>query len=318
MIAEKHGPDKPGSTGISIYFPSSQLYGSPAAGAQSYTVAAERFATDSLWDEFLAFHYTGESFDGSEVSAAVPPASAGVRGPGAAPISISPLTLSSRTASVGDPVLVSADISGENIGYIYFFTGFIDQSGRSIFIADQDYLTSGADKEVGGVTYPDWGEGDFTLEFEWEPLVYGLSDGETIVNAALTPQSYGASPEDAVYTVDGTYTYVGGEQRPARLYFRDGQLYQVFGFTGDDFTGAPREITPATGDRFTVLETWIDLDANGSPTSQVTQPGGTLTFGDSMFTWQELNPAPGPYIVGFIVTDLDGNAVEAYEQVVVR
>ena len=168
------------------------------------------------------------------------------------------------------------------------------------------------------MTYPDWGEGDFTLEFEWDPLVYGLSDGENIVNAALTPQSYGAAPEDAVYTVDGTYTYAGGEQRTARLYFRDGQLQQVFGFTGDDFAGAPREITPSTGDTFTVLETWIDLDASGSPVEQVTQPGGTLTFGDAMFTWQELNPAPGPYILGFIVTDLDGNAVEAYEQVVVR
>jgi hypothetical protein len=111
---------------------------------------------------------------------------------------------------------------------------------------------------------------------------------------------------------------LSGEQRSARLYFRDGQLQQVFGFTGDDFSGAPREITPSPGDTFTVLETWIDLDASGRPTEQVTQSGGTLTFGDSMFTWQELDPAPGPYILGFIVTDLDGNPTEAYTQVVVR
>jgi hypothetical protein len=318
VIAEKHGPEKSGSTGISIYFPSSQLYGSAAAGPQSYTVAARRFAEQSLWDEFLAFHYTGQTFDPSEAQVAVPAAGSKVRGPGAAPIAISPITADRRTTSVGQPVLLSAEVSGENIGHIYFFTGFLDQSGRSIFIADQDYLTSSADKEAGGVTYPDWGQGDFTLEFAWEPLVFGISDGETTVNAALTPQSYGASPEEAVYTVDGTYTFLSGEQRPARLYFRDGRVTQVFGFTGNDFSGAPREITPTPGDTFTVLETWIDLDENGRPLEQVTQEGGTLTFGDSMFTWQELNPAPGPYILGFIVTDQDGNAEEAYTQVVVR
>ena len=147
VIAEKHGPDKPGSTGISIYFPSSQLYGSPAAGPQSYTVAARRFAEDSLWDEFLAFHYTGQTFDASEAQVAVPPAGAGRARPRRRPHHhLAAHASAANTASLGNPVLVSADISGENIGYIYFFTGFIDQSGRSIFVADQDYLTSGADK----------------------------------------------------------------------------------------------------------------------------------------------------------------------------
>lgn len=51
VIAEKHGQGKPGSTGISIYFPNSQLYGNPAAGPESYTAIANRFAADSLWEE---------------------------------------------------------------------------------------------------------------------------------------------------------------------------------------------------------------------------------------------------------------------------
>ncbi|MBK8048454.1 MAG: hypothetical protein IPK16_15860 [Anaerolineales bacterium] len=62
VVAEKRGPDKPGASGVSIYFPNSQLYGSPVAGAPSYTALASRFATDSLWDEFLAYHYSKKPF----------------------------------------------------------------------------------------------------------------------------------------------------------------------------------------------------------------------------------------------------------------
>ena len=98
----------------------------------------------------------------------------------------------------------------------------------------------------------------------------------------------------------------------------DGMLRQVFGFTGEGGTGAPREIIPQPGDTFTVLEKWMDLDQRGQVVEVTTQEGGTLTFGDQMFAWRELDAAPGNYIVGFIVEDLDGNAFEVYEQVVVE
>jgi hypothetical protein len=113
--------------------------------------------------------------------------------------------------------------------------------------------------------------------------------------------------------VDGLYTYAdGSETRYARLYFSDGDLRQVFGFTGEGGTGLPREIVPETGDRFTVLETWEDLDAQGNIEQVTTQEGGTLTFGDRMFAWQDLDAAAGQYIVGFVVEDLDGNAYASY------
>ena len=123
-----------------------------------------------------------------------------------------------------------------------------------------------------------------------------------------------------VWDLDVTgVTYAdGGESRYARLYFRDGYLRQVFGFTGEGGTGAPREIIPQTGDTFTVLEKWMDLDQRGKVVEVVAQAGGTLTFGDQMFTWEELDAAPGEHIVGFIVEDLDGNTYEAYERVTVE
>ena len=153
------------------------------------------------------------------------------------------------------------------------------------------------------------------MEFEWEPLMFAISNGVDSVLAPLTPQTYGAVREQATYTVDGIYTYAdGGESRYARLYFADGVLRQVFGFTDESGTGAPREIIPQSGDSFTVLEKWMDLDQSGRVEQVVSQPGGTLFFGDQMFTWEELYAAPGLYVVGFFVKDLDGNIYQVYEE----
>jgi hypothetical protein len=142
---------------------------------------------------------------------------------------------------------LSTEISGQNIGYIFLFAGFYDEIGNSIFMADTDYLESETLREISGVYYPDWGDDtEFIMEFEWEPLMFAISDGVDSVLAMMTPQSYGATPEEAVYTVDGIYAYAdGGESRCARLYFQDGVLRQIFGFTGQGDTGAPREIIPS-------------------------------------------------------------------------
>jgi Clostripain family len=320
VIAEKHGSKKPGAHGVSLYFPNSELYRSPITGPQSYTAVARRFADESLWDDFLAFHYTGRAFEPDTNEVVVPERGATVTGPGSGGIQVSPITLSSDVAAPGMPVLLSTDIQGQNVGYVYLFVGYLDAQANSIFVADMDYLESADTREIDGVYYPDWGDGTpFTMEFEWEPLMFAIDDGANSVVAALTPRTYGASPEEAVYTVDGIYTYAdGGESRHARLYFSNGVLTQVYGFTGEGATGAPREITPNPGDTFTVLQKWMDLDQSGKVSQTVTQEGDTLTFGDQMFTWKELDAAAGTYIVGFIVEDLDGKSTEVYEQVTVQ
>jgi hypothetical protein len=307
IVISRRGSNKPGATGVSIYFPNSQLFKNPATGLQSYNVVAGRFVQDSLWDEFLTYHYTGRNFDAAPGQLAVPDAAA-VRAPGAGAITLSPIEKSGDVAAPGQPVLLSTDVSGDNIGYITFFTGFYDQESNSIFVADQDYLDSAVTQEIDGIFYPDWGEGDFTLEFEWEPLMFAISDGQNDVVAALNPESYGRTPEEAVYSVNGTYTYVDGEQRDARMTFQNGVMMQVFGFTGENSTAAPREILPQPGDQFTVQEQWLDLDEQGQVTATVTQEGETLVFGDERFVWKELDAAVGQYILGFSAEDLDGSA----------
>jgi hypothetical protein len=321
VLADKNGAEKSGATGVSVYFPTSQLYSSPVAGPPSYTVVAERFAQDSLWDEFLAFHYTGREFEPDSTQLAVP-AAAAVRAPGAGQITVGAIEKSSEVARPGESVTLRAEVDGENIGYIYIFTGFYDQAANSIFVADQDYLDSGETREMNGVYYPEWGEGSFVVEFPWEPLMFAIDDGANRVMVALQPESYGATFEDAVYSVDGLYTYAAdNEQRRARLYFRDGALQQVMGFTndtGDASTGAPREIIPAIGDIFTPDEMWLDLSSDGQVVGRSTEPGGTLTFSAEPMRWLDLDAAAGDYVVGFIVEDLDGNKQEVYTQVQVE
>lgn len=319
VIAEKHGSDKPGATGISIYFPNSQLYRNPAGGPASYTAIANRFAADSLWDDFLTFFYTGKQFEQTAGSVAVPSRGTTITAPNAGSVQISPLTLSAKATAPGNPVTLSADITGQNIGYLKLFVGFYDRASNSINVTDQDYLQSSQTREASGIFYPVWPDNRFSVKFKWDPIVFAINDGNKSVPALFSPQTYGASAADAVYTVDGIYTPAyGSGARGARLYFRDKILRQVFTFTANDPSGAPREVITKPGDTFTLLEKWIDLDSNGKPIRTATQTGATLTFGDQPFRWRDLDAAAGDYVLGFTVEDLDGNRTESYSRITVQ
>ena len=316
VIAERHGSRKQGSKGLAIYFPNSTLYSSPLTGPQSYTVVADRFASESLWDDFLAFHYMDRSFEAETREPVAPETGFAMRVPGQGNIRVSEITKSSDVATPNQPVHLSVDISGENIGYIYLFTGYFDSASNSIAVLDIDYLESQETRQVNGVSYPVWSK-DFTLSFEWDPIVFVINDGQNSPPVLFTPQSFGVSAEEAVYTVDGIYTFAeSGESLNAQLYFQNGQLVQVFGMTGNDQAGAPREITPQVNDSFTILEQWLEEGSSGWQTAY--ENGATLTFGAAPLTWQQFFAAQGEYLVGFIIEDLDGNQFPIYTQITVQ
>jgi hypothetical protein len=319
VIAEKHGPGKSGANGISIYFPNSTLYRSPISGPQSYTAIASTFAKETLWDDFLVFFYNDVGFDRQPAQAVAPQFGPPSRTPGLGQIEVSPITLSNKTAAPGSPITVSTKIKGTNIGYIYLFVGVYDKNANSVFEADTDFLESSNSQQLNGVFYPQWSANrSFNLEFDWDPTVFQITDGQNTSVALFNPASYGASAQDAVYTVDGIYQYANGDSLSARLYFRNGVMQHVFGFTDQNETGGAREIIPQAGDRFTILEKWLDLNASGQVTQTAEQQGATLTFGSQPFKWKEVYAAPGQYLIGIIVQDLDGNSQEAYTTVTVR
>jgi hypothetical protein len=320
IVAERHGKSKPGSTGIAIYFPNSTLYRSPYTGMQSYIALADRFARVTLWDDFLVYHYNDRSFTVEAAEPVVPATSGITRAPGSGTISLSQITTTANSVVPGDLVRLSIDITGEQVGYVYFFTGLYDASSNSILIADTDYLESSQTEELNGVFYPVWPQSEsFRMNFEWEPTLFSITDGNQSSVALFNPQAYGASAEDAIYAVDGIYTFAeSGEQRRAQMYLRDGRLFQVFGFQGNETASSPYEISTQAGDTFTLLQRWMELDASGQITQIVLEEGDTLTFGNSAFVWEQVYAPAGDYLVGFMVNDMDGNVVQQYAQIKVE
>lgn len=379
ILAEKHGPNRPGATGLTIYFPTGELFN--AADNLGYATVAGRFAEVSRWDEFLAaFHggggaaftrpqeappetaapeqpaglteedvaliqkdvaylqelgYTPEEipqilvdqggyspdlvqtladagfFETQPVSqAAAPPPAAAPK-----PIQLAPLTLSAELVSPDQPVNIQSEVSGDRLAYLYTFIGRFLPRQNVLLIEDKDYLFADQSKEVNGVKYPDWGEGSLTVNFDWEPTVYAVGDGQNSVKALIEPEAYDA--ELPVYSVGATYHPAsGGDPRFAKIYFREGTMTEIFGFTGSitQALGAPRQILPQPGDEFALLERGDDLSQEGEAGREsYVHESGTLTFNGEPFTI-ETTPAPsGNYVVGLIAEDLDGNTYEQYE-----
>jgi hypothetical protein len=188
-------------------------------------------------------------------------------------------------------------------------------------VADMDFLESPETQQVDGVFYPKWtNNNSFSLKYDWDLSVFNISDGQNSTLALFMPQSYGATAAEAIYSVDGLYTFAsGGDSLNARLNFRDGKLANVFSITGNGDTGAPHEIIPQKGDTFTVLNKWLQLDSQGKVQSTDLQPGQTvLTFSGQPFTWEQKYAPQGLYKIGFMVTDLDGNSQETYNQITLQ
>ncbi len=346
VLAEMHGDDRPASSGLSIYFPNSDLYdgtfgNDPAYGIQ-YSSFIGRFATASLWDDFLTYHYTGKTFDpasadlsvvtpaksaerdfAAAVAESAPQASAQITAPGAGEISIAPLQVSATEIAPDDTLTVSVEVSGSNIGYIYYYASWYDKESDSYLTADMGYIAAETTKQIGGIYYPDWGKDStlaFDFDFDWEPTLYFMSNGNEAEDqfAFFEPTVYGVSDLDDVYSVRGIFQYAGSsKQINAVMNFSGGgKMLNIYGFNGENGKGAPREITPGPGDTFTIIEEWLDFDQN--PDGEfVDYLGGTMTFGDQPFQMVPYYAYSGSYTLGVIVTDLNGNRVEEFIEVTV-
>lgn len=339
VIAEKHGPARPGATGFTIFFPNSVLFEATAGedASPGYTATVSRFSAASLWDDFLRFHYTGEEIDPDSADASVLDPIGGaaidpdlleepakiteaVTAPGAGDsIRIAPVTASDERIGVNDTVTLSTEITGDNVAFVYLYVSYLDEASGSYLTADMEFVGADETKEVDGVFYPDWGEGGVgELEVDWEPTVYFMSNGEQEEFAFFKPQTYGATAEEDTYTVRGLYTFTDtGNQREALMTFGgDGLMQSVFAFANEDGTGALREITPTEGDTFTILEEWLDFDRD--PDGEfVDYEGGTLTFAGKPFEVVAYEAFPGRYTLGILVEDMDGNQQGEFVEVTV-
>lgn len=339
VVAEKHGPDRPGSTGISIYFPTAKLYKSTADSDMMlhYPTVSGRFVTASLWDDFLTYHYAKEPIDADAadpsviqaqssasdfsraIQASMLPKDAEVAGPGAGSVDFKDLSASAESIGVQESLTLSADLSGENVGFIYIYTAFYDEESDSYLTTDLDFVGADETQQVGGVSYPDWGEGeDLSMELDWEPILWTVSDGTNDALAAAEAETYGATAETTFYRVWGTYR-IAGSQKDHDAYLRfdaNGKLDSVTIFSGSEHSAAPRKINPDKGDTFTVAEEWLEFD-NDPEGEYVYYAGDTVTYGAQGFSMVANEAEAGSYVIGLVVEDLDGNLYEKYIEVTV-
>ena len=316
VIAEKHGNERSGATGMSIYFPPSKLYKSADAGRKVYAQVANRFADQAAWENYLNFYYYGVALDATATTGNT----LAILSPGASTLSVANLKLSAKKIAQTGTVKVSTSVNGDQIGFIYFFTGFYNPDDDSILVADIDYVDAGQTRQENEVFYPDWGEDrPVAIDYDWTPVRFGISDGTTTKFALFEPSDYGAANDSFTYVVHGRYTFVDGGTRQAQLFFKDNALIKVLGFSSQGQASAPRVITPQPGDTFTVENQRILLHSDtNAPKEYITEVGDTLTFGDQPFTMEELPAPAGSYVLGVQAEDMDGNLYDAYTNVTVR
>ena len=307
VIAERHGSSVPGATGLSIFFPNSSLYSYVGFedSDYSYPLIANSFASTSLWDDLLSYHYTQQAFEPAAENTVMASKSADFVIPGAGEITFGEVQQTAYEIAANETVSLSVDITGSNIAYVYTYIAYYWEDDGSYLSADMNFVWADGTKEIGGVYYPDWGNETFTANFDWEPAMYYLDDGNNDALALVYPKDYGPPDEPAIYAVDGVYKMInGGAEYEATISFTgEGEMREIIGYN-ESSAGlfAPFQITPQIGDQFFVEREWFEEDEFVYYLD--TDP---ITYSGEDFTYQAYDAAPGLYLVNFIVEDLEGN-----------
>jgi hypothetical protein len=319
VVAEKHGINMSGSNGIAFHFPDSDLYYYTEFNSDFppyYAESSAIFLQQSVWDEFLAYHYTGAAFDPQDGVAVAPSRTAELIAPGASELTIGPLQISDTDISGDEVVNISTTVDG-NVAYIHTALYFWDPTTESYWIGDISYYIAENTLTVGGVNVPDYGESPIQVQYEWSPTLYTLTDGQHDAYVLLEPAEYLSADGNTVYSVYGQYTHaLTSTPVDASFYFdADGNFLYAYAFPDADSNGAstPVEITPQVGDQFTDYVQFYTFDSNDNPTYNYELSDDVFTWGEEGFSFYSSYPVDGQYAVGIIAYDFDNNFVSGFE-----
>jgi hypothetical protein len=319
VVAEKHGINMSGSNGIAFHFPDSDLYYYTEYNSDFppyYAESSARFLERSVWDEFLAYHYTGAAFDPQDGMAVAPSRSAEVVAPGASAMTVGPIQISDTEISGDEVVNVSTTVEG-NVAYIHTALYFWDPASESYWIGDVSYYIAPTTTTIGGVNMPDYGESPIQVQYDWSPTLYTLTDGQHDAFVLLEPAEYLSADGNTVYSVYGQYTdALTNTPVDASLYFdADGNFLYAYAFPDTDENGAstPVEITPQAGDQFTDYVQFYTYDSSDNPTFNYELSDDVFTWGEQGFSFYSSYPVDGQYAVGIIAYDFDNNFVSGFE-----
>ncbi|MBE0672882.1 MAG: hypothetical protein IH588_20075 [Anaerolineales bacterium] len=318
IVAEKHGTSMAGSYGISFHFPISDIYVFTEYNENSplrYSIDAARFLEQSSWDEFLAFHYTGQAFVPQSGQAFEPNRANPIVAPGASEFSIAPVQLSD-TAIVGDETLtLSTTVTGD-VAYIYFILYFYNPDANAYWVGDTFYYFAENTTTVGGVNMPDYGPSPIQVSYEWTPSLWVLKDGVHEEFALFQPDEYLSESGISTYSLYGQYTPLNGSPVNAKLLFDpDGNLLQVYALPDPDGDGVATAVavTPQIGDQFEDYVKSYYFDENNETYYDYSLGGVVFTYGEQGFWFESRYLVDGDYAVGFYAVDFDNNIKESYE-----
>lgn len=319
VVSEKHGPNMSGSNGIAFYFPDSDIYYFTefnSAFPPYYAESSYKFLEQSVWDEFLAYHYTGAEFTPQEGQNTTPSRTAEIVAPGASKLTIGPIQISDTNITGDELVDVSTTVEG-NVAYIYAALYFWDPDTESYWVGDISYYIAEDTTTVDGVNAPDYGESPVQVQYEWSPSLYAMTDGTHDAFVLLEPYEYLSADGKTVYTVYGQYTdALSGIPVEASLFFdADGNFLYAYAYPDADGNGAstPAEITPKVGDTFTDYVQFITFDSENNAEYSYELSEDVFTWGEAGFSFYASYPADGEYAVGIIAYDFDNNFVANYE-----
>jgi hypothetical protein len=227
--------------------------------------------------------------------------SSSMRAPGAGKFQIESLTLS-------DNLTLSAQISGNGIAYLIIEILMKDEGGVYGPVL-REYVPAEADKEVGGVKRPDWGE-TINLSIPLRPSLTLLTDGSSSAFAFASPTGYGVS---GCY-LDGQYTSAAeGSQTRVRIAFNgNGEIKEILAFKKQGIKSTPHALTPKPGDTFAPFVQVFTEEDGATLHKTETVLSTALTFGEAPFRLETEDLIPGKYLAVIAIQDLDGGFTRKY------
>jgi len=319
IVAEKHGQRMAGSNGMSFHFPVSDIYTFTEFNSDFppyYADSAYKFLEQSSWDEFLAFHYTGEQFAPQEGQAFIPPRTSAVVAPGASELTIAPIQLSDNLI-IGDETLTLTTTITGNASYIYFILYFYNPEADAYWVGDTSFVIAPNTTTIDGVSAPDYGPSPVQITYDWSPTLFVLTDGEHEAFALFEPDEYLNADGITTYSVYGQYTPIN-DSAPvdAKLVFDpDGNLLNVYALpdsNGDGINTAVA-ISPQIGDKFTDYVQSYLFNGTDESTYDYSLSEDVFTYGEKGFWFESRYPVDGEYAIGFYTVDFDNNVTENYE-----
>lgn len=321
VISEKHGDRMAGSNGMSFHFPISDIYTYTEFNSEFppyYAESAAKFLEQSTWDEFLAFHYTGQAFAPQEGQAYIPPRASTVTGPGASELTMAPIQLSDNLITGDEPLTLTTTVTG-NVSYIYFILYFYNKEANVTWVADTSFVTAPNTITIDGVNAPDYGASPIQISYEWKPFLYLLKDGQHEAYGLFEPDEYLSADGITTYSVYGQYTPIN-DAAPvdAKLVFDpDGNLLHIYALPDSDGNGINTAvaISPQIGDKFTDYVQYYTFDENNTATYVYELSEDVFTYGEKGFWFESYIPVDGEYSIGFYAVDFDNNITESYEYI---